>query len=211
MDRVNLVQDPEKSETMLGCRIQPDLKWHQQILELQSKLRARLVGLAHIKFILPPHTRKIISEGMFNSVLVYCLPLFGGCDIQEVKSVQVLQNKAASIVTHSPLRAGRQAMFDQLGWLTVKQLICYHTLLTVYRVKKTMEPEYLASFFVRENRFGKIILPSTNLTLFRKSFVYRGISGWNSLPPGLRQLEHLSTFKKELRAWIKREITRFYD
>ena len=107
MDGVRLEQDAGKSETMLGCRIQGDLKWHNQIQALLSKLRARLAGLAHIKFILPLQTRKIISEGMFNSALVYCLPLFGGCDVQEVKSLQVLQNKAARIVTHSPLRTGR--------------------------------------------------------------------------------------------------------
>ena len=107
MDGVRLEQDAGKSETLLGCRIQGDLKWHSQIQALLSKLRARLAGLAHIKFILPLHTRKIISEGMFHSVLVYCLPLFGGCDVQEVKSLQVLQNKAARIVTQSPIRAGR--------------------------------------------------------------------------------------------------------
>ena len=48
---------------MLGCYIQPDLKWHKQISELQDKLKKRLVGLAHIKIILPFSTRK---------VLVYC-------------------------------------------------------------------------------------------------------------------------------------------
>ena len=97
---------------------------------------------------------------MFYSVLVYCLPLFGGCDVQELKSLQVLQNKVARIVTHSPIRAGRQTLFDQLGWLTVKQLILYHTLLTVYRVRNTQEPEYLASILRRENYYGKIIIPN---------------------------------------------------
>ena len=211
MDGVRLEQDAGNSETMLGCRIQGDLKWHSHIQVLQSKLKARLAGLAHIKFILPLHTRKVISEGIFNSVLVYCLPLFGGCDVQEVKSLQVLQNKAARIVTHSPIRAGRQALFDQLGWLTVKQLILYHTLLTVYRVRSTQEPEYLASILRRENYYGKIIIPNTNLSLYRKSFGYRGACNWNSLPHEIRHLEPISTFKRELRVWIKREISRFLD
>ena len=81
MDGLTLEEDPKKSETLLGCQIQADLKWHEQIKELKSKLQKRLVGLFHIKFVLPFHTRKIESEGMFNSVLVYCLPLFGGCDV----------------------------------------------------------------------------------------------------------------------------------
>ena len=174
MDGITLEETVEKCETLLGCEIQADLKWHKQIQELQSKLKKRLVGLAHIKFILPFNIRKIVSQGMFNSVLAYCLPLFGGCDVQEIKDLQVLQNKAARIVTHSPLRASRQSMYDQLDWLTVKQLILYHTLLTVYRIRQAKEPEYLASILSNENHYGKIIIPNTRLTLYRKSFSYRG-------------------------------------
>ena len=211
MDGIILQEDPQKSETLLGCEIQADLKWHVQVSELKSKLKKRLVGLSHIKFILPFNTRKIVSEGMFNSVLVYCLPLFGGCDVQEVKDLQVLQNKAARIVTHSPLRASRQGMFDELGWLTVKQLILYHTLLSVYRIRKSQEPEYLASILTRDNHYGKIIIPNTKLSLYRKSFGFRGASNWNSLPSALRQMEPMGTFKRELKAWIKSETARFLD
>ena len=115
MDGITLEEDPKKSETLLGCQIQPDLNWHDQIKELKSKLKKRLVGLSHIKFVLPFNTRRIVSEGMFNSVLVYCLPLFGGCDVQEIKDLQVLQNKAARIVTYFPLCRLTKKIFDELG------------------------------------------------------------------------------------------------
>ena len=47
---------------------------------------------------------KAITEGIFNSTLVYCLPLFGGSDKVHVKDIQVLQNKAKQIVCHAPPR-----------------------------------------------------------------------------------------------------------
>ena len=65
---------------------------------------------------------KTIAEGLCNSVLVYCLPLFGGCDKGDLQATQVLQNKAAQIVTRSPPRAHRESMYDSLGWMTVNQL-----------------------------------------------------------------------------------------
>ena len=49
--------------------------------------------------------KKTISEGVFNSVLVYCLPLFGGMDVGDLRDLQVMQNKAAQTVTMSPPRA----------------------------------------------------------------------------------------------------------
>ena len=77
-----------------------------------------------------------------------------GGGAQEVKDLQVLQNKAARIVNHSPLRERRDKMYDDLGWLTVKQLILYHTVLTVYRIRNTQEPEYLASILSRDTTSG---------------------------------------------------------
>ena len=211
MDGLVLQEEVEQYETLLGCQIQADLKWHRQVEQLKLKLKKRLAGLSHIKFILPYGTRKTVSEGIFNSVLVYCLPLFGGCDNEEIRALQILQNKAARIVTHSHIRTPRQQMYDQLDWLTVKQLVTYHTLLAVYRVRQTKEPEYLASVLCNDSRTGKIILPTTKLSLARKSFTLRGICNWNSLPANIRQHENIGSFKKEIKQWIKRNVPRFLD
>ena len=144
MDGVDLDESEDKSELLLGCTIESNLKWNLQIRNLLT----RLAGLSTIKYIVPFHTRSSITVGIFNSVLVYCLPVFGGCNIDEVKNLQVLQNRAAQIVTHSPPRSKRHLMFDKLKWLTVKQLIVYHTLLTVYKIRQSREPEYLANFLL---------------------------------------------------------------
>ena len=80
------------------------------------------MGLGKLKYICPYAVRKTIAEGIFNSVLVYCLPLYGGLDVGDLKDLQVLQNKAVQCVTLSPPRAKRSLMFDRLGWLTVTQL-----------------------------------------------------------------------------------------
>ena len=211
MDGLVLEEEVEQYETLLGCQIQADLKWHKQVEQLKSKLKKRLAGLSHIKYILPYATRKTVSEGIFNSVLVYCLPLFGGCDNQEIKALQILQNKAARIVSHSHLRTPRHQMYDQMDWLTVKQMVTYHTLLTVYRVRQTREPEYLATILCNDSRTGNIILPNTKLSLARKSFTLRGICNWNCLPVAIRQLENIGTFKKEIKEWVKRNVPRFLD
>ena len=87
----------------------------------------------------------------------------------------------------------------------------YHTLLCVYRVRQTKEPEYLASVLNRDNYYGKIVVPNTRSTLFKRSFKVRGACNWNSLPLDIRQLRKVGTFKKELKTWIKREVSKFLD
>ena len=94
----------------------------------------------NIRGALPRDILKCISEGWFQSVLVYCLPLFGGCQQYELEDLQIIQNKIARIVTRSQQRTHREDMFNQLKWLTVRQLVAYHTLITVYRIRSTGEP-----------------------------------------------------------------------
>ena len=211
MDGVQLVESKEHCELLLGCELQSDLKWHTQVKELVKKLKKRLVGLNSLKYCLPFSMRNQVTLGMFNSVLIYCLPLFGGCDISEIKQLQVLQNKAAQVVTHSPPRAERLAMYSRLKWLTVNQLIAYHTLLTVFKIRQTGEPEYLASFLQEDSRSGRIILPNTQLSLFMKSFVWRGAATWNQLSLELRKSNKIGHFKRGVREWVLRNINAFLD
>ena len=157
------------------------------------------------------HNGKVVAEGLFCSVLGYCLPLFGGCDAGEIQALQILQNKAAQVVTRSPPRVKRHPMYDTLGWLTVNQLIVYHTLLAVYRVRLTGEPEYLAKSLCRDNINGHIMIKPTRLTLLQKSFKFRGACAWNELPSTLRSLPGIASFKKALKSWIKQNTKRFLE
>ena len=211
MDGFLLEECDKKCEFLLGCHIQSNLKWSQQVENLLGKLKKRLVGLAKLKFIVPYNTRKTIAQGIFNSVLVYCLPLFAGCDIAHIKAVQVLQNKAAQIVTNSPPRANRSEMYDKLGWLTVNQLAVYHTLLTVYKVRLAREPEYLSEVLIKDNRNGSIVVPNTGLTLAKKSFTFRGSANWNDLPPEVRSSAKVGSFKTGAKKWIVENVPRFHN
>ena len=211
MDGVQLQEEAGGCELLLGCQMQANMKWHSQVNNLLKKLRTRLTGLMHIKYILPYQTRKTVTEGIFNSVLVYCLPLFGGCDVGQVRDMQVLQNKAARIVCLAPPRANRVSMFKKLSWMTVNQLISYHSLLTVFKMRTSGEPEYLARKLKYENRLGKIIIPNTNLSLAKKSFIFRASQQWNALPESMRKTCKIGNFKTELRKFVFSSIPDFIE
>ena len=211
MDGVQLQDDQAGAELLLGCKVQANLKWHKHVAFLKSKLSSRLMGLMNLRYIAPYRTRNTIAEGIFNSVLVYCLPLFGGCDAEHIKAIQVLQNKAVQIVCHAPPRSSRAPLYDRVGWLTVNQLIAYHTLISVFKIRRSGEPEYLARILKNENINSRINIPVTNLSLAMKSFSYRGAREWNNLPTSLRNILSISQFKKELKKWVHDRIPRFLE
>ena len=100
-------------------------------------------------------------------------------------------------------------MFDKLGWMTVQQLIAYHTLIAVFRIRQSKEPEHLADILARDNIYGKIILKNSKLGLYRSSFAYRGSLLWNKLPEALRKLGKVGKFKKNIREWVESNVDRF--
>ena len=211
MDNVVLEEDPTKFELLLGCQIQANLKWHQQVSSLIAKLRKRLTGLFHLKFICPFNIRKIVTEGIFNSVLVYCLPLFGGLDNGQLHDLQVLQNKAAQLVCHAPPRTKRSLLFNKLGWLSVNQLISYHSMLTLFKIRSSKEPEYLSQFLCNDSRNLRIVVPNQDLTLTKNSFSFRASDQWNQLPIQLRKEVKIGTFKKDVKKWIIANVAQFLD
>ena len=211
MDGINLKEAESRQELLLGCWFQSNLKWSKHVQEVCGKLKKRLVAVSCLKFVLPFHERKLVADGLINSVLAYCLPLFGGCNKNDVRDLQVLQNKAARIVCHAPPLASRHRMFDHLDWLSVRQMIDYHTLIAIYRIRSSGEPEYFAKMFNNVNRKGSIIVQNTRLSLFQSSFRIRGASQWNCLPQNVRAAKKISQFKNGLRQWIKKNVPRFFE
>ena len=211
MDGCQLLESKDKFETLLGCQVEPNLKWHKQVEELIKKLKKRLTALQNLRNIIPFHLRKRITEGIFSSVLAYCLPLFGGCDKFEIEALQVMQNRAARLVTHSQLRTSRQEIFSQVGWMTVNQMVFYFSAISTFRIRQSREPEYLSDIMTSDNRAGRIIIPNTNLTLAKDSYCFRASAQWNTLPEHIRRNPRISQFKSQLKQWVLLNVARFVD
>ena len=178
---------------------------------LLKKLKKRFTGLVKLRSIIPFHLRKRITEGMFTSVLAYCLPVFGGCDQYELEALQVMQNQAARLVTHLPLRTPRIELFRKIEWMTVNQLVYYHSALSTFRIRQSGEPSYLSGIMGRDNRSASIIVPNTRLTLAKRSYCYRSAEQWNRIPSNIRSMKKISQFKTHLKKWIFANIEQFVD
>ena len=211
MDNVQLQESSSGSELLLGCKVEANLKWKQHVSFLISKLGKRLKGLNHLQYICPLEVRKMIASGIFTSVLVYCLPLYGGMEKNLIKEIQVMQNRAARLVYRAPLRFNRSLLLGKLDWLSVNQLIWYHSLLTVYRIRTSRVPEYLSSIMCRLSRNGRIVIPHSTLTIASNSFCFRATAQWNRLPIGLRIVTSVGIFKRRLKKWVQDHVPQFVD
>ena len=103
----------------------------------------------------------------------------------------------------------RLELYEKLDWLTVNQLVVYHTLITILKIRQSQQPEYLARSLSNDTLYGKIVIPNIKLSLAQKSFLIRGKSSWNQLPTSLRNQIKIRQLKKYFREWILQKIPRF--
>ena len=102
------------------------------------------------------------------------------------------------------------------NYLSINQLGAYHSLLTTSRMITSGKPEYFAKKFTRRYPNSDSIFParqmnsvnvcSYKLSISRSGFLYRAGKLWNHLPESLRTQRKISSFKTELRKWIKELI-----
>ena len=100
-------------------------------------------GLLLVAARAPFSTRLSVANGIFNSKLCYLVQLWGGAEGYLLHSLQVIQNRAARAVTMMSWFTPSRILLKKCGWLSVKQLVFYHRVLTAHKIVQTQAPMYL--------------------------------------------------------------------
>ena len=203
---------------LLGCWVNNDLKWTGHIqdseISLLSSLNTRTFVLRKLQKTASFKARKQLAEGLFMSKLCYLIALWGGCATGLRRSLQVLQNKVARMVTKLDWMTPSKLLLQQCGWLSVNQLAFYHSVLLVYSVRWNRTPRYLFElhdkwiyrYETRQAEAGLIGLTRPRSEIAKSSYGFRAASQFNMLPKDIRDLDNLSVFKTQVKIWIKSNI-----
>ena len=157
----------------------------------------------------------MIANGVMMSHITYLIQLYGGCSEQLLSSLQVLHNKAARLVTKLDWRTPTRTLLLQCGWLSVRQMVAYHSILLVFKTKQIKKPRYIYSNI--NHKFSQITRLATmggikdtrrfESTLAQASFLPRTIKMWNEkLPVDIRSEECVNILKSKLKTWVKQDI-----
>ena len=210
---------PEFSGKMLGGLIACDFSWNSHLKDDENSLfrqvMTRVNALNKISRYSGFKTRKMIANGIVMSKLTYLIQLWGGCSKHLILCLQLLQNRAARIVTGKDWFTSVKTLLLECGWLSVNQLILYHSLILIYQVKNSRKPHYfsekLNAGFSRETRLatsdGIRLMQRNRLSLNKSGFRFRASQQWNSLPVDVRRSKNIQCFKKNLRAWIVQNVS----
>ena len=210
---------PQDHEKLLGCNISSDFTWNQHLRDdefsLHRQLTSRINALRKISYAASFATRKMIANGIVISRNIYVIQIWGGTNEYLLKMLQILQNKAARFVTKLDIFTSQETLLKQCGWLNVKQLVAYHSMVLIFKTRMEQKPVFLHRILTKQFNY-RTRLASSGSVVFNHSisgevaktaFISRSTREWNNLPPQIKQAGNVMTFKRTLRVWIKQHVT----
>ena len=219
LDTGSEIIEPGYEERLLGGIVSNDMKWNSHIKDnkksLISILTSRINALSKVSAYCSFRNRKMIANGVVMSYLTYLIQLYGGCPEYLLSALQVLQNRAARLVTRHGWGTSTSFLLLQCGWLSVRQMIAYHSILLLFKCKENKKPGYIYSKI--SLKFNKATRIATlggikdfrrfESTLAQQSCLPRTIKMWNErLPVEIRTETKMKIFKDKLRDWVKKEV-----
>ena len=185
--------NPIESEYLLGANLSNNFLWNQHVRDgdncLIKTLSKKNIALSSISQIADFKTRKMIGSGIIMSTISYIIQVYGGCSGYLIDMLQIQQNNAARHITKLPWMTPTRILLQQCNWLSIRQLIEFHSLTLLHKAVITKKPEYIYKRIQRRVRPTRTMdnmtfveTRSFKTATARKSFIPRTIKAWNSLP-----------------------------
>ena len=220
---------PSSVEKLLGVQVHQDMKWKEHIMNnkdsLIRNLNKRAGALKKITKSCGFKTRKMIATGIYISKLIYLMPVWVACEDYLENALQVSLNNVARIVTRLDRYTPTTVLMQQCGWMTVKQLKVFHSLVLLQKTLQHQTPSYLfrkvtsgtqgyatrqaAAHAAADLAAGVTIHPSVDsseLDLCRRSWAWVSVHWYRQLPPSLRAERKIDKFKTALKTWVVQNI-----
>ena len=178
---------------------------------------------------MPPEKLKVLAEGIFFSVLNYCVQVYGNVwDLtmynekqdrstaftkDDNRKLQIIVNKVLRTLTGLDYDTPVSQLVAVSGQLSVQQRTAFHTLTSMYKTVQSGLPVYCYNRLDEsrprpylETRSTVMYRVDYKLSISRCSYFYRGSRLFNLLPRDVLEATNIKTFKKKAKAWVKKNI-----
>jgi hypothetical protein len=155
---------------------------------------------------------------VYNSIIAphfdYCSTILMMSNDEDHRRMQRLQNRAMRIILKARKRTPIDELLSRLKWLSVKQKLVMNALLTVFKMKNEMLPQYHChNIITARDIHGRNLrnaddyrLPVYRLTASQEHISYKGLKFFNGLPNETKQETNFKIFKGKCEEFVREKI-----
>uniref|UniRef100_A0A8P4KSI9 Reverse transcriptase domain-containing protein n=1 Tax=Dicentrarchus labrax TaxID=13489 RepID=A0A8P4KSI9_DICLA len=209
LDGINLASSTTVRN--LGVIFDQDLSFNSHIKQTSRTAFFHLRNIRKIRHILSQTDAEKLIHAFVTSRLDYCNSLLSGYPNKSIKTLQLIQNAAARVLTGTRKRDHISPVLATLHWLPIKCRIEFKILLLTYKALHGQAPSYLKELIVpyyptrtlRSLNAGLLVVPIVPKSRTgARAFSYQAPLLWNQLPVVVREADTLTTFKSRLKTFL---------
>ena len=152
-----------------------------------------------------------ILNSLVFSKLFYCSNVWSGTSKDNVHKLQLLQNFVARILTNTKKFDHISPILNELGWLTIEELLNLRDVIMIYKCINCLAPNYLSSkLYKRSDTHAyntrlkeHLSLPLCRTSIAQRNFYYRALESWNKLSVATSNSSSLAQFKRRARGEMR--------
>ena len=195
------------SSKCLGVEIDECLTWDAHIASISRKVSSGIGVLKKIKPFVPTFNLISVYQSIVEPYFDYCSIVWDDISDHLTDKLQILQNRAARVITGADYRMHISELLSKLGWSSLKEKRNKQKALMMFKIMNGMTPPYLEDIFTRN--IGRSVynlrisrrdlaLPAVKTDYCRNSFAYTGAKVWNALPEERKYEKSMRAFKNKL-------------
>ena len=191
--------------TLLGVKIDKQLKFKSHIEELCRKAAYKLHALRRIRKYLTVEKAKLLANAFINSQFTYAPLIWMFAGKSSIAKICKIHFRTLQIV-YNNYDKSYQDLLNFSNDISIHQKHLRLLAIEVYKSLMNINPEFMWEFFNKNPlqynlRKGDIVyLPPARSSCYGiNSLVFRGSLLWNSLPSNVKQSHNLEEFKLMLR------------
>ena len=192
----------------LGVIIDEKLSWEPHITALRRKINYASATLYRIRDSIPSRLHKDLYHTLFESHLVYCISVWGGCSLYKIARLWLSQKQCVRALFGDKeaflekfrtsararpypnqllgeefyMREHTKPLFKKHGIMALRNLYTYHTIMEISKILKFRRPISLHDHFNTSNRKEILIITGPPA----ENFVSRSGNLWNKIAPKLK-------------------------
>ena len=189
----------------LGLYIDAELKWDVHVDHLCQKVGRMISFLRRLRQFINRKHLNLIYRTVILPHLDYADIIFQSSSEQLLNQMQKLQNRAGRIILKikPQYHFSVSSMHEILHWETLKSRQTLHIQNMMFKILNNLTPSYLQeNIFYSDKpyhlRHNNLTLPKPRTNSCKRTFFYRGIKLYNSLPTHIRDCPTFPLFKRLL-------------
>ncbi|XP_065809412.1 uncharacterized protein, partial [Labrus bergylta] len=195
----------------LGVLFGQDMSFNSHISQVSRTAYFHLRNISKIRNILSQNDAEKLVHAFVTSRLDYCNSLLSGCSGKSLKTLQLVQNAAARVLTRTRKWDHITPVLASLHWLPIQSRIEFKILLLTYKALNGQAPSHLKELLVpyypsralRSRSAGLLVVPTVSKCIMGgKAFSYRAPLLWNCLSAGVREADTVCIFKNRLKTFL---------